>query len=133
MKTGKLNLLVAMVSLGLAGTGIVPGQAAPASKVRTLAMSQAGAGTAKAPAKSIEQLHQEVQANPTAAAARLALGQAYMSAKDYVKAREQLRLAVRLGKGSPDAQRANQALMALPHALVKPKTGAETRMIASIS
>lgn len=135
MKTGKLNLLVAMVCLGLAGTGFLPGQTAPTAptnKVRALAMSQGGASTVKAPAKSIEQLNQEVQASPTAAAARLALGQAYMSAKDYVKAREQLRLAVRLGKGSPEAQRANHALMSLPHALVKPKTGAETRMIASM-
>ena len=135
MKTGKLNLLVAMVCLGLAGTGFLPGQTAPTAptnKVRALAMSQGGASTVKAPAKSIEQLNQEVQASPTSAAARLALGQAYMAAKDYVKAREQLRLAVRLGKGSPEAQRANHALMALPHALVKPKTGAETRMIASM-
>lgn len=132
-----------VVGLGLAGTGFVPGEAAPtapSNKLRALAMSQGGATTVKAPAKapssipakSIEQLNQEVQASPTSAAARLALGQAYLSAKDYLKAREQLRLAVRLGKGSPDSQRANQALMALPHALLKPKTGAETRMIASM-
>lgn len=136
MKTGKWNLLAVLVGAALLGNCLEPGHAAPASKVRALAMSQGGAGAVKAPArapgKSIAELNQEVQANPASAAARLALGQAYMSAKDYLKAKEQLRLAVRLGKGSPEAQRANQALMALPQALVKPKTGAETRMIASM-
>jgi thioredoxin 1 len=81
---------------------------------------------------AIKDLEAKVAANPKNAEAHLLLGQAYLKSKNNLKAREHLRLAVRLGHGSASAQKANLALMSMPSQMIKPKTGPQTRMIAAM-
>ncbi len=69
---------------------------------------------------------------PASAEGHLLLGQAYNKLKIYDKAREQLRLAIRTGAGGPSAQKANLALLSLPKHLQAPKSGPQTRLIASM-
>ncbi len=92
------------------------------SKATSLAVSPA----------AIKDLEAKVAANPKNAEAHLLLGQAYLKSKNNLKAREHFRLAVRLGHGSPSAQKANLALMSMPSQMIKPKTGPQTRMIAAM-
>lgn len=73
-----------------------------------------------------------VAAQPENCEGHFLLGQAYCKLKNYVKAREHLRSAIRVGRGSANAQKANLALMALPKQLIAPRTGAQTRLIASM-
>lgn len=81
---------------------------------------------------SIKDLEAKLAANPKSAETHLALGQAYLKGKNTLKAREHFRAAVRLGHGSPSAQKANLALMSMPSQMIKPKTGPQTRMIAAM-
>lgn len=81
---------------------------------------------------AVKDLEKVVQAEPANCEGQLLLGQAYCKLKNYVKAREHLRAAIRVGRGSANAQKANLALMSLPKQLIAPKTGAQTRMIASM-
>lgn len=102
-------------------------EAAPVNKVKI-----ASAQLPAKPAKSLAQLEKDVQDKPDDAGARLALGQALLAKKDFARAKSELRIAVRMGKGSLVSQKANTALLTMPKSFVKPKTGAETRMIASM-
>jgi thioredoxin-like negative regulator of GroEL len=102
--------------------------AAPAGKL-SVSRDYLNKGQFAQAAKALEII---VKDNPTNCEAQLLLGQAYGKLKNYLKAREHLRLAVRLGRGSANGQKANLALMALPAAVVKPKTGAQTKLIASL-
>ena len=81
---------------------------------------------------AVKDFEKVVQAEPGNCEGHFLLGQAYCKLKNYVKAREHLRTAIRVGRGSANAQKANLALMALPKQLIAPKTGAQTRMIASM-
>lgn len=60
------------------------------------------------------------------------LGEAYLGLKDYKNARKHLRLALRKGRGSETARRANTALGLLPEEYRSPKTGPATRLLASL-
>lgn len=51
-------------------------------------------------------------------------------ATTYKRAVKELRTAIRLGKGSPNAREANIVMMSLPKNVLAPKTGADTPMIA---
>jgi len=73
-----------------------------------------------------------VKESPNSCEAHLMLGQTYCKVKQYVKAKDELRRAIRLGKGNKNAQLANQSLMLLPKNILSPKTGSDTRMIASM-
>lgn len=100
-----------------------------------LQFSQVLAGTVTKPSLSelaLSELVKAVEKSPESAPARLALGEAYIGSKDFQKAKENLRLAVRLGKGNAVSQKANTLLTGLPSSVVKPKTGPQTRMIASM-
>ncbi len=81
---------------------------------------------------AINDLEAKIAANPKNADVHLLLGQAYLKSKNNLKAREHFRLAVRLGRGSLSAQKANLALMSMPSHMIKPKTGPQTRMIAAM-
>ncbi|MBU6455296.1 MAG: hypothetical protein KGS72_26230 [Cyanobacteria bacterium REEB67] len=100
--------------------------AAPAAKKVAVAAAKASS------LKAMAELEATVQAKPESADAQLAFGLALSQAKSYDKARQHLRLALRLGKGAAVAQKANLALMALPKWMQAPRTGAKTRMIASM-
>ncbi|MBS1994137.1 MAG: tetratricopeptide repeat protein [Cyanobacteria bacterium SZAS LIN-3] len=82
--------------------------------------------------EAVAKLETIVKEHPDNAEGQLLLGQAYSKLKNYQKAREHLRLAVRTGKGSASAQKANMALLALPSSFRAPKTGAQTRLISSM-
>lgn len=79
---------------------------------------------------AVKYLEGAVKDAPASCEAHLCLGQAYLKLKDYLKARAHLRTAIRLAKGSPNAQKANTCLMQLPKHLLAPRTGADTRMIS---
>lgn len=66
------------------------------------------------------------------AEAQCLIGEAYLGLKDYKQARKHLRQALRLGRGSETAKRANQALMSLPADLSRPKVGPATRLLAAL-
>jgi thioredoxin-like negative regulator of GroEL len=80
---------------------------------------------------AITKLQQAVNAAPESCEAHFCLGQAYGKAGKFPDARQQYRLAIRLGQGSPAAQKANSALLALPKKLLAPKAGPEALAILS--
>lgn len=82
--------------------------------------------------KAVISLEQAVKEAPASCEAHYYLGEAYCKVKAFVKAKQQYRAAIRVGKGSVNAQKANQALMALPKSVIAPKSGPETRMLASV-
>ncbi|MBA3857110.1 MAG: hypothetical protein C0507_09415 [Cyanobacteria bacterium PR.3.49] len=81
---------------------------------------------------AIQHFQIAVRENPTSCEAHYLLGQSYCKVKQFVKAKDEYRRAIRLGKGNKNAQLANQAMMQLPKSVLSPKTGADTRMIASV-
>jgi thioredoxin 1 len=73
-----------------------------------------------------------VQKAPDNCEAHFLLGQVYCKLHNLAQGKQQLRMAIRVGRGSPAAQKANRALLTLPKSLVAPRSGPETRMIASM-
>lgn len=121
----KVSMAMALVMVGL----IHPTSVHSATPVK----SNLAKSTVKvAASESIKDLEAKLAANPKSAEIHLALGQAYLKGKNTLKAREHFRSAVRLGHGSPSAQKANLALMSMPSQMIKPKTGPQTRMIAAM-
>jgi len=117
-----LVMAIAMVSHPASGHSVAAAKSnvAKSSSVKVVATA------------SIKDLEAKLAANPKSAETHLALGQAYLKGKNTLKAREHFRAAVRLGHGSPSAQKANLALMSMPSQMIKPKTGPQTRMIAAM-
>ncbi|CAN5605258.1 hypothetical protein BH11CYA1_BH11CYA1_42170 [soil metagenome] len=141
----QLSIFLALVVAGLSSSSCIDAaMALPAasrnlapvkSPVKTLVKTQsktAVSNATKTNSASIPTLEAKVVSEPNNAEAHFLLGQAYLKSKDTLKAREHFRAAVRLGRGSASAQRANLALMAMPSQMIKPKTGPQTRMIASM-
>lgn len=60
------------------------------------------------------------------------MGKCYLKAKDPTHARKHFRLAIRYGKGSLFAKKANDELLAMPGDHTKPRMGFDTRMLASL-
>jgi thioredoxin-like negative regulator of GroEL len=125
-----------MLGLGL-GAGCPPLGAAPAPKAQDAAVVLAHAKQLMAQKKTREAIklfEQSLQAsNALTCDCYLCLGKAYCLQKDYVKARNAFRRAIRLGRGNPVARQANQIMMAsIPSAYLKPKTGEGTELIASM-
>ncbi|PZM80708.1 MAG: hypothetical protein DKT66_15765 [Candidatus Melainabacteria bacterium] len=131
------NKLVSAISAAVFLTGMFYSQAsavpAPAASPYTRCMAQGKDCVSKGDLKNaITHFQIAVKENPNSCEAHLLLGQSYCKVKQFVKAKDELRRAIRLGKGNKNAQLANQALMQLPKSILSPKTGAETRMIASM-
>jgi thioredoxin 1 len=82
--------------------------------------------------QAIQHFEIAVKENPNSCEAHYFLGQSYCKVKQFIKAKDAYRRAIRLGKGNKNAQMANQAMMQLPKNILSPKTGADTRMIASM-
>lgn len=82
--------------------------------------------------KAVVDLQQVVAKQPNSCEGHFLLGQAYCHIKNYVKARDQLRAAIRTGRGSVNAQKANALLMTLPKQFLSPKTGDQARLLASM-
>jgi thioredoxin 1 len=73
-----------------------------------------------------------VRKSPKSCEGHLLLGQVYCKLKQYKEAKDQLRLAIRYGHGSSNAQKANVEMMKLPEDLIAPKTGAETQKLVPL-
>jgi len=120
--------LLAMAVNGACGL-YAAADAEPAAAGLTQARAQFAKGQYKEAAAKLELI---VKDSPDNAEAHLLLGQSYCKLKNFQKGRDQLRMAIRTGKGSPSAQKANMALLALPRNLTSPKSGAQTRLISSM-
>jgi thioredoxin 1 len=129
---------VGLVAFGLIlsiGQVLISVDAAPAG-VKTAAVAQSPLALGKArmakgqTKQALPLLQAAVKAQPTSCEAQLCLGQAYVKLKDYAKARAHLRSAIRYGRGSQNAQKANASLMSLPKGLLSPHCGPGTALIA---
>ncbi len=130
------KLVVAMSAAVMLSSAVYTGASAvPAPQANPYArcMAQAKACMTKGDVKNaIQHFQIAVRENPTSCEAHYLLGQSYCKIKQFVKAKDEYRRAIRLGKGNKNAQAANQALMQLPKNILSPKIGADTRMIASM-
>lgn len=82
--------------------------------------------------RAVSDFQLAVQKSPKSCEGHLLLGQVYCKLKQYRAGKEQLRLAIRYGHGSSNAQKANSDLMKLPQDLVAPRTGPETQKLVSM-
>ncbi len=60
------------------------------------------------------------------------MGKCFLKTKDFTHARKHFRMALRYGKGSPFAKKANDELLAMPSDHTRPRMGFDTRMLASM-
>lgn len=81
--------------------------------------------------QAIDVLQNAVVVAPNSGEAHVLLGIAHLRLNHFGKAREHLRKAVRVSRGSIHARRANQVLMALPPQFLAPRMGPATRPFAS--
>lgn len=127
---GKVLLLSALV---LAGTsaGIISINANASATVDKLACGKACIKKGQYQ-RAVQDLQAYVKEQPKSCEGHLLLGQAYCKVHNFLQARHELRTAIRTGRGSPNAQKANQMLMTLPKNLLSPRSGAGTRMLASM-
>jgi thiol-disulfide isomerase/thioredoxin len=128
LKSGPLRS-GALRSGALRSGALKPGTAKSVNDLLVDGQNQMLRGQYKSASTSLEKL---VKDYPSSAEGHLLLGQSYCKLKNYDKAREHLRLAIRTGAGGPSAQKANLALMSLPKHLIAPKSGPQTRLIASM-
>ena len=82
--------------------------------------------------KAIMEIDKYLATNPQSAEGQYLAGEANFKAGNFKKASKCLRTAVRLGKGSQNSIKANALLMKLPKELQSPRTGPDTRMLASL-
>lgn len=82
--------------------------------------------------RAVTDLKAVVKKSPKSCEGHLLLGQVYCKLKDYNLAKEQLRLAIRVGHGSTNAQNANIEILKLSQDLIAPKTGPDTQKLVSM-
>jgi thioredoxin 1 len=82
--------------------------------------------------QATKDLEAVVKKDPQSCEGHYLLGFAYCKMHTYAKARDQFRTAIKVGHGSPNAQKANAMLMTLPKQFLAPRTGPGTRMLASM-
>lgn len=134
LKKSKLALVMSAAVM-LSGVFYMGAQAVPAPQASpyTRCMAQGKACMTKGDLKNaIQHFQIAVKENPASCEAHYFLGQSFCKVRQFVKAKDAYRRAIRLGKGNKNAQLANQAMMQLPKNILSPKTGADTRMIASM-
>jgi thioredoxin len=82
-------------------------------------------------AQAVPLLEQAVKSQPNSCEAQFCLGKAYLKTRNYPQARSHFRTAIRVGKGSVNAQEANKALLTMPQSSVCPRSGPDTRLLAT--
>lgn len=82
--------------------------------------------------KAVKSFESAVKESPQSCEANFLLGESYCKVKNFGKAKQAYRAAIRVGRGSDHAQKANVALMKLPRNLVAPRSGPRTRMLISM-
>lgn len=79
---------------------------------------------------ALQSLQEAVKAQPDSSEAHFLLGMAELRAGHMQPAREHLTKAVRFGRGTPQARKANQLLMTMPREFLAPAMGPQTRAFA---
>jgi thioredoxin 1 len=82
--------------------------------------------------RAVSDLQMAVKKSPKSCEGHLLLGQVYCKLKQFKDGKEQLRMAIRYGHGSPNAQQANIEMLKLPQELIAPKTGPDTQKLVSM-
>jgi len=123
-------------SVVVAGTMIVTGVGAQVLAAASTTDPQLDCGKQCIKKSQFQQAAKDLEGvvakNPQSCEGHYLLGFAYCKLRSYAKARDQLRTAIRVGHGSPNAQKANTMLMTLPRQYLSPKTGPGTRMLAAM-
>jgi thioredoxin 1 len=82
--------------------------------------------------RAVSDFETAVKKSPKSCEGHLLLGQVYCRLKQYKDGKEQLRLAIRYGHGSPNAQQANVEMLKLPQELIAPRSGPDTQKLVSM-
>lgn len=123
------GIAVAAALLAVVAQSFTAGSTAGGAPVSSLAAGKAKLAAGQV-GPAVKLLEAAVKANPTNCDAHLCLGQAYTRCKEYAKAKLEFRAAIRCGRGSATAQKANTCLMSLPKNLIAPRSGPGTALIA---
>lgn len=146
LQVAAISSLVLVVAAGAyAGAGAVSPNAAtksaktgtasakPTTSAKPSPLTAARADLAKGNAKkALTAIEAYLKTNPQSAEGQYLAGEASLKAGDAKTAARYLRTAVRVGKGNAFSQKANALMMKLPKDLMKPRTGSDTRMLASM-
>lgn len=81
--------------------------------------------------EAVKALEALTRLSPANAELHLLLGQSLAKLKKYERSRDELRLAMRLGKGSSVSQSANREILRLPAGLLAPVSGDRSRYITA--
>jgi thioredoxin 1 len=132
LRLAATSSLALIVGIGaFVGVGAASPKAATPAKPSPLAGARAALAKGNAK-KALVDIEAYLKTNPQSPEAQYLAGEASLKAGDAKKAAKYLRTAVRVGKGSAFSQKANALMLKLPKDLQKPRTGAETRMLASM-
>lgn len=82
--------------------------------------------------EALKYFSKQIEAKSNDGECHYLMGKCYLKAKDLTHARKHFRMAMRYGKGSPFAKKANNELLAMPSDHIKPRMGFDTRMLASL-
>jgi thioredoxin 1 len=80
--------------------------------------------------EALSSLDKALAANPASSEAHLLLGVTSIKLRHFIQAREHLRRAIRLGRGTAPARQANRILMSLPRQFLAPRRGPGTGPLA---
>jgi len=81
---------------------------------------------------ALKSFSKQLEAKPNDGECHYLMAKCYLKAKDLTHARKHFRMAIRYGKGSQFARKANDELLAMGGDHVKPRMGFDTRMLASL-
>ena len=82
--------------------------------------------------EALRYFSKQSEAKPNDGECHYLMGKSFIKTKDFAHARKHFRLAIRYGKGSQFAKKANDELLAMGGDHVKPRMGFDTRMLASL-
>ena len=81
---------------------------------------------------ALKYFSKQIEAKPNDSECHYLMGKSFIKTKDLAHARKHFRMAIRYGKGSQFAKKANDELLAMGGDHVKPRMGFDTRMLASL-
>lgn len=103
----------------------------PAATSGVMAQGKAAMTQAKW-GEALKYFSKQLESKSTDSECHYLMGKCYAKAKDLSHARKHFRMAIRYGKGSLFAKKANDELLAMPGDHIKPRMGFDTRMLASL-
>ncbi len=81
---------------------------------------------------ALKYFSKQIEAKPNDGECHYLMGKSFIKTKDFAHARKHFRMAIRYGKGSQFAKKANDELLAMGGDHVKPRMGFDTRLLASL-